>query len=123
MITSMKKVWVLGLLVLLFSGCSTVGVATPQTFEQKLAYGYSTLATIRVTTANAYNAGTLSKADAITVLTGTNDVRLGLDEAYALYLQKNQTTALDDLAKVLQILSTVQNFLNEKNAVTTATGS
>src|SRR5690242_15580566 len=51
-------------LLVMLSACQALGVATPQTFNEKLAAGYSTITAARDTAATLLTSGKLSVSDA-----------------------------------------------------------
>lgn len=74
-----------GLLLILLTACQTLGIATPQTFNQRLAAGYATVTGVRDTTAALLTANKLSVADAQNVQTQADTARTGLDLARQLH--------------------------------------
>jgi len=63
----------------LLSACSTLGLPTPDTFNERLAAGYVTVTAIRTSATNLLTAKKISPDDAQNVLESTNAARAGLD--------------------------------------------
>lgn len=104
------KTLALASVVMLLAGCSALGLATPQTLDQKLAYGYAGVTTALNTIATATTAGQLTSAQATNANTMTLNVKSILDNARALEIT-NATSAQTDLTLALSALSAVQQYL------------
>lgn len=104
------------LLVLLFllAACESLGLATPETFTERLAYAYSQNAAIRTSAAQSLKTATISKSDAQQVLTTTDTVRAALDEAKGFQSTGDTSTALGKLQLATGLLQSVQVFLKSK---------
>jgi putative exporter of polyketide antibiotics len=90
--------------------CSSLGLATPQTLDQKLAYGYSGVATALNTIATATIAGQLTSAQATNANGMVLQVKGILDTARALETS-NAPSAQNDLTLALSSLASVQQYL------------
>lgn len=101
-------------LALLFSlpimGCQTLGLATPQTTDQKLAYAYGSVTGVLNSIADATNAGALSSAKATQANQLALQVKATLDAARAVE-NTDEATALQDLNMATAALAAVQQFL------------
>ena len=72
------------LILIVLTGCSSLGLAPAKSLSDRLAYGYSTYTAVQYAAANATNAGELSKSDAETGLQLADQSRVLLDGARAL---------------------------------------
>lgn len=87
--------------------CETLGLAPAQNVGQQIAYGYSTLASVRSTTADLLVAKTIKVEDAKMVQALADDARVSLDiarNAIANGLPKDAQAALTLATSVLQQL-------------------
>lgn len=107
----MRKI--LYVLLLLVSACATLGIPTPQTFNERLAAGYTTGTTIVSVTTTLLAAKKLSSADAENVLKQTDTAVAGLD--ISRQLSATDLAAADTkLAASLVVLNALQAYLNSK---------
>ncbi len=95
-------------------GCSTIGLAPAQSFDQQLAYGYGTVASVRTTAASALNAGAITTTDAQQVLTVTDTARATLDVAGTASKAGDVNTAMGKLQIATSLLSQIQQYLSTK---------
>ena len=95
-------------------GCPSAGVATPQTFNEKLAYGYATHTAILQTATAGVTSGSLTSTDAAKVLADADSVKVGLDAAAAANAAGDVAGANSKLAIALSVLTSIQTFLNSK---------
>lgn len=101
-------------LVALMVGCAELGIVTPQTFEEQLAYGYSQNAAIRTSAAQSLKSGVITKSDAQQVLSTTDTARSALDEARKFQAAGDTSTAVGKLQMATSLLTTVQTFLQSR---------
>lgn len=101
-------------IVLLLTGCESLGLAPAKTFDQQLAYGYSTVASIRQSAANALTTGTIKVADAEQVQKLSDQARAGLDAARGASLQGDMKTAVGQLQLANSVLTQLAVFLQSK---------
>jgi phage terminase large subunit-like protein len=100
-------------ILVLLTACATLGVSSPQTFNEKLAAGYSTVTASRDTTATLLTSGKLTAADAQNVQQQLDNARTGLDLA-------RQVHATDPAAgdakidAVVTALTALQAYLSTK---------
>ena len=99
------------LLAALLAACTQLGLQAPQTFSQKLAYGYSTLASVRTTAAHALDAKQITVADAKQVLDLSDQARALLDAAGMAQGTGDLSTAASKLALATTILTQLQTYL------------
>lgn len=96
---------------MLLTACAQVGLAPAQSFDQKLAYGYSTVTAVRTSAAQALNAGTIDVLDAKKALAITDEARAGLDAAGAANGHGDTSTAVGKLALATALLTQLQQYL------------
>lgn len=107
----MKQLSFLWLVSVLLFGCSQLGLAPAQTFEQKLAYGYGNHTAVLKATTDALNAKTLKSADGEQVLKLATESRTLLDAARVANSSGDVTTANGKLLLAVQILEQLQVYL------------
>ena len=105
------KYWAFFLALGILQACSQIGLAPAQTFDQKLAYGYSALASVRTSTANALTAGQIKVADAKQVQDLADQSRTLLDAADVAQKGGDTTTAAGKLQLATTILTQLQAYL------------
>lgn len=103
----------LPLLLLFLSACTALGVATPQTFNEKLAAGYSTVTASRDATATLLSSGKLSASDAQNVQDQLNNARTGLDLAREVHAT-NPPAGDAKLDAVVTALTALQAYLQSR---------
>lgn len=99
---------------LMLAACAQMGLAPADSFDQKLAYGYSTVAAVRTSAAQALTAGTITKADAVKALDTTDTARAALDAAGAASGAGDTSTAVGKLALASALLTQIQHYLVSK---------
>jgi hypothetical protein len=102
----------IALLLSLLASCALTGTATPQTFNQKLAYAYGLHTAVLQATTTAVTAGTLSSANATKVLAKADDAKAVLDAANSAYAAGDAAGANSKLAIATAALSAIQAYLN-----------
>lgn len=70
---------------MLVIGCAQLGIATPQTFNQRLAVGYGAVTQVRETATTLLATSKISSADAQNVQTAADVARTGLDTARTMH--------------------------------------
>lgn len=105
----MKKLFPL---LLLLSACASLGVATPQTFNQKLALAYGLHTAVLQATTTAVTNGTLSSDNAAKVLAKADDARTVLDTAQSAYAAGDAAGADSKLAIATVALTAIQAYLS-----------
>ncbi len=98
----------------LLTACAQLGLAPAETFDQKLAYGYSTLAAVRISSADALKSGTINISDAKQALVITDTARASLDAASAANGTGDMSTAVGKLAAATALLTQLQQYLISK---------
>lgn len=104
------KVLIILSAVLMLGACASLGLAQPQTLDQKLAYGYAGVTTALNTITTATTAGQLTSAQATEANNLALQVKAILDNARALE-GNDATAAQNDLTLALSSLTAVQQFL------------
>lgn len=99
---------------MLITACTQVGLAPADSFDQKLAYGYGAVAAVRTSAAQAVTAGTISTADARSVLAVTDTARATLDAAGTANVAGDTSTALGKLAAASALIAQLQQFLTAR---------
>lgn len=102
-----------GLILVLLTACSVLGVTTPKTFNERLAAGYATTTAARDTTATLLTAGKLSAADAQNVQSQLDNARTGLDLARQIHAT-NPPAGDARLAAVVTGLTALQAYLQSR---------
>lgn len=109
----MRKVLVSYLwMAVLVAGCAAF--AAPKSFDQKLAYAYSTHTAIVQAATSSLSAGTLSVSDAEAVQKLATQSRAVLDSAKLAAGTGDVTTAEGQLALAVNILTQLQDFLRTR---------
>jgi len=103
----------------LVAGCQSLGLPTPQGFNEKLAASYSAVTSVRDTTLALLTAGQITKDEAKQVQARADEARAGLDAASTLK-GSDFGAAETRLATATQLLTTLQKFLaDRRSGVTT----
>lgn len=95
------------------TACSLLGVATPQTFNERLGAGYTTLTGARDATATLLSSGKLSASDAQNVQDQLNTARTGLDLARQVHAT-NPPAGDAKLDAVVTGLTALQAYLRSR---------
>lgn len=100
-------------LLLFVAACGALGVATPQTFNERTAAAYASVTAVRESATTLLKAGKIKADDAQNVQDGANNARAGIDIARGLEAQSPGAgkTRLDVAIAALQAL---QAYLNSK---------
>jgi len=102
-------------MALVVAGCGTGGIEKPQSFEQQLAYAYSTHTAVLEATANAVELDQLSPDDAQQVLRLSDESRVLLDASRAAIGVGDVTTAQGQLVLATNILTQLKAYLNARS--------
>jgi hypothetical protein len=106
--------WVFCTLALaLVVGCAQMGVASPNTFNEKLAVAVAANTEVRSTAAVLLQAGKISAEDAKNVLAQTDVARQGLDVARSM-AGTDLSTATSRLEATTAALKALQTYLTLK---------
>jgi len=106
----MNKIAIPFLLVLL-SACSSLGLQPAETLDQRIAYAYGVQAAVNDATTAALTAGSITKADAQSVLKTSLEARVLLDAARVANGAGDPTTAQGRLTLAVNLLTQLQTFL------------
>lgn len=101
-------------LLTLLVACAQLGLAPAKSFDDGLAYAYSNVAAIRLSTAQAVMDGTLDKDDGKSVLDHTDMARQVLDGARQAESAGNMQEAQGRLAMVMNVLAQMHAYLASK---------
>lgn len=96
------------------TGCAALGLATPQSFDQKLANAYGVHTAVVSTAATAVTAGALTSDDGAHVQILAIQSRQLLDAAKVAEGAGDPTTAAGRLALATSVLTQLQTFLAAK---------
>lgn len=97
-------------LLLMLPGCETLGIAKPETFNEKAAVALGTITTVRTTATQLLNEKKITADDGQNVLTATDNARAGLDIARTLN-KSNPTAANARLDAIRTSLTALQSYL------------
>lgn len=97
--------------IILLAGCATLAV--PQTFDQRLAYSYGALTSVRDTGAMLIERGRIGPEDGLQILRATDEMRMLLDMARNVY-PTDPLTAENKLKFVNGVLMQLEAYLKEK---------
>lgn len=108
------KTLFLSLILFLLTGCSTLGIPTADTFNARLAVGYSTVTTVRLTAKTLLDSQRITAEDGQNVLDQTNHARAGLDIARKLAaVDLKQADA--KLTAIRITLDALKEYLDKRN--------
>lgn len=103
----------LSLLVLLVSACATLGVPSPQTFNQKVLAGYSSVDAVVQTTSTLLSAGKIKPNDAQNVHDQAVNIKAGLEIAEQVH-STNPAAGDDKLSATISVLTALQSYLQAR---------
>jgi hypothetical protein len=96
--------------LLSLAGCTTLGIAPPQTLDQKLAYAQGAIIAAQQSIAQATKTGLLTSAQAINANNMTISALSVISTARSLETS-NATAAANDLALVTAAIAGIQQYL------------
>lgn len=102
------------LFIALLVGCAQLGLAPAKSFDQQVAYGYSSVASVRVSTANALNSGLIKVDDAKQVQALADQARAGLDGARGAWVTGDTKTAMGRLQLANSVLTQLAVYLQQR---------
>jgi hypothetical protein len=94
--------------------CAQLGIPTANTFNQRLAIGYTTVSTVRDTATVLLNSKKISVKDAENVQEQANNARSGLDLARTMFRDGQATSAESKLTTINTALRALQTYLAGK---------
>jgi len=97
-------------LCVLLTGCSSLGLATPQTFNQKLAVGYGAATAILTTTDTLLNQGKISSKVAQNIASQDQNLKAALDISAQVEVT-NATDGGNQLTAALTALNALSSYL------------
>lgn len=92
------------------TGCATLGVDAPKTFNEKVAVALSTVTIVRDTTISLLTADHITAEDAENIQTQANNARNGIDIARQLHAT-NPGPAENRLDAAVTILKALEDYL------------
>lgn len=98
------------LLLLIVVGCASLGLPSPDTFNERLASSYAAVTEVRTSATTLLNANKLDVADAKNILEQTDNARSGLDVARSLS-KTDITSANNRLIAITTTLTALQAYL------------
>lgn len=101
------------LLLVSLSACSVLGIATPQTFNERLAAGYTTVTGVRQSAGTLLTADKITADDAQNVQKQADTARTGLDLAAQIHVT-DPNAGSDKLDSVVVGLTALQAYLQSK---------
>jgi hypothetical protein len=110
-----KVISILTLISFLFIGCSFLGLNTPQTPKQELAYSWSTLKGIYATTNDYYDKGLIKKDFAKEALNRGTEIEALLDLVGIALVNGDTVTTTNLMIKINQLLIKLNNELLERS--------
>ena len=96
------------------AGCASMGVPSPETFNQRVAVGIASVSTARDTAATLLAAGKIGKEDAANIQKQADVAREGLDVARRLETSGQMTDAASRLEMANAIMRELQKYLTLK---------
>lgn len=97
----------------LLAACASVGLPTPQTFNERLAVGYATVTIVRDTATTLVTASKISPLEAQNVQNQADHARDALDLA-RVTAKTDPASADTRLTATLQLLTALQSYLAAK---------
>lgn len=107
----MKRITLFIAVIALLAGCAQLGMVPAKSFEEKLAYAYSTHTAVLQTAASAVTLKQISKEDGMQVLKLADESRSLLDAAR---IVGDPTAAQNKLVLATTILTQLQAYLRSK---------
>lgn len=101
-------------LFLFLASCASMGLVTPQSFDERLAAAYTTNTAIRDAAANSFESGALKPEDANYALEQTRGNRRMLDATRALAGEGDIATAEGRLKLVTGSLMSLRSYLQSQ---------
>lgn len=101
-------------LLLMAIGCQQLGIESPKSFDEKLAYAYGTNTAVREASTTALNAGKITSADMVHVMTINDQARGLLDGAKLAKEAGDMGSANSRLLLATSVLTQIQTYLNSR---------
>ncbi len=103
-------------LLTLAAGCAALGIQAPQTFNEKLAVGYTSVTSIRQAATTLLTSAKITPDDAQNVQNQADNARMALDIARATFKTGDTTGAQTKLDTTITALTALQSYLASKGA-------
>lgn len=100
--------------ILLLLGAACASIEAPKSFNDRLAYGYASVAASRNTAASMLERGRISKDEGRQVQALADRARTGLDLARGFAGKGDTKTAEGQLALALSVLTQLETYLKGK---------
>lgn len=101
-------------LIALLVGCASLGLTPPKSFNDRVAYAYTTVESLRNSTTNALNSGLIKVEDAKQVQALADQARAGLDASRGAWVVGDTKTALGRLELANSILTQLAVYLQQR---------
>lgn len=111
----MKALQTLFILLLFLTGCASLGLTAPQTFDEKLAYAVGTHIAVQKAATQSLNAHAITSKEAEQVLKLADESRTVLNAAYAASQVGDMSGANAKLLMATSILTSLQSYLNSRS--------
>jgi sensor histidine kinase regulating citrate/malate metabolism len=98
----------------MIAGCASLGLTPAKSFDQQLAYGYSTVASVRQSAAQALTTGVIKVEDAKQVQSLADQARSLLDASRGAYSVGDTKTALGRLQLANSVLTQLAVYLQAR---------
>jgi hypothetical protein len=99
---------------LALTGCKTIGIHAPESFNERMVAGYATVQAIADSTALLLDAGEITADDARNIHTQATTAKEGLDIARQIHDSGDITSAEGRLQAIITGLTAVQTYLRSK---------
>lgn len=96
------------------AGCATIGIHAPDSFEERIVAGYSTVQALADSTALLLEAGEINAEDARNIHTQLTTAKEGLDITRRIHDGGDITTAEGRLQATIAGLTAIQTYLRSK---------
>ena len=106
--------WFLCALLTLLVGCASLGLEKPQTFTERLAYGYAQHTAVLQGATSSLSVGAITADDAERILKESDSARVALDAARVAAGSGDVGTAEGRLAFAITALTQLQAYLHSK---------
>lgn len=99
-----------------FSACNTLGIPSPQSTEQSIAYMYPTIGTVATETTRLLKAGKITKAEGQNILAILDNAKAATDIAQQYVRNKDNEKAAASIQLARSVLEQAQKFLASRGS-------
>lgn len=103
-----------GIVATLLVGCASLGLESPQSLDQRIAYAYGTHTAVVNAAADSLRAGELKVEDANDIMSLAEEARSILDSARIALSENDPTSAEGRLLLATEVLQELQDYLRTK---------